>query len=293
MPELSSDDGLGAAVRSFCNFDKMRNGIAKACAKPADIGRAEYHAVTHGWLVAGLAEKIAQAHDKRWTYEALVQELILRPLGIINEVAVRIPEAQDELICNGQILETRLASIGLSGKMLPQNDSVDMFGDLSNANNSLKEMGMDPRAFNDPSLRAALLPAVNTHWTARGLATIYAALACDGALPGQGRILSSSYCRRLQDEIASIKVPGNEYWPTGFRRMKVARSANDLTEVPRGFGFPGLFNNMAYCDPAEGLSVAVLVNQFDTKGAAAKELLSTIAQVLDVSRHTTDGLGVN
>jgi len=54
---------------------------------------------------AGFAEKVAQAHDKRWTYEALVHVLILQPLGITNEVAVRAPEAGDVLICNGHILE--------------------------------------------------------------------------------------------------------------------------------------------------------------------------------------------
>merc|ERR1711975_59780 len=134
MPDLSAAGGLGAVVRDLCNFEKMRNRVAKARPKRSDIGRPEYHAVTHGWLVAGLAEKVAQAHDKRWSYEALVLELILRPLGISNDVAVRIPEAAgDPMICNGQNLESRLASIGLNSKMLQQDGAGDMLGDMSNA----------------------------------------------------------------------------------------------------------------------------------------------------------------
>jgi len=291
MPEFESGESLGAAVRNLCNFAKMRSWIAKARPNFEDVGRPEYHAVTHGWLVAGLAEKAAQAHDKRWTYEALVHELILRPLGICNDVAVRISEAGDPMICRGEILESRLASLGLNSSMLPQDDAGDMLGDMSNATKALEQMGMDPRAFNDMSLRAALLPAVNTHWTARGLASVYGALANDGAIAGQGRVLSADYCRRLQAEIASSEEPG--LWPSGFRRMAVASSANDTAAVLRGFGFPGLYNNMAYCDPVEGLSVAILVNQLDTRGTAAKQILSTIAEVLGTAPHTWDGLGVS
>jgi CubicO group peptidase (beta-lactamase class C family) len=241
--------------------------------------------------VAGLAEKVAQAHDTRWTYEALVRELILAPLGIINEVAVRVPEAEDALICNGHLLEARLASICMSSKMLPERNDGDMLGSMGDGSKSLQEMGMDPRVFNDVSIRASLVPAVNTHWTARGLGTVYAALALDGALPGQGHILSQAYCRRLQAEIAGYEAPG--LWPLGFRRMNVSLSSKDPSAVPRGFGFPGLYNCMGYCDPAEGLGVAILVNQLDTKGSAAKEVLATIARVLSVSLHTTDGLGVS
>merc|ERR1712134_97733 len=97
-----------------------------------------------------------------------------------------------------------------------QGSSGDVFDDMTNGSDSLQEMGMDPRAFNDASLRAALLPAVNTHWTARGLATMYSALSGDGSVPGQGRVLSAEYCQRLQEDIATATGPG--YWPTGFRR---------------------------------------------------------------------------
>merc|ERR1719162_2832016 len=103
---------------------------------------------------------------------------------------------------------------------------------------ALEQMGMDPRVFNDASLRASLLPSVNTHWTARGLASMYAALALDGALPGQGRVLSQAYCHRLHAEITSAPGPG--LWPSGFRRMKVATAFDNVELVSRGFGFPGL-----------------------------------------------------
>jgi len=292
MPDFSSADGAGSVVREFCNFDKMQRWIAKAKPNQAEIGHPTYHAMTHGWLVAGFAEKVAQAHDKRWTYESLVHVLILQPLGIANNVAVRIAEEGDSFICGGLVLEKRLASIGISAKMLSQDGSGDILGDMNNDSSTLQEMGMDPRAFNDASLRASLLPQVNTHWTATGLATMYAALANDGALPGQGRVLSAAYCCRLQEEIAACKEEGL-WWPSGFRRFKVASSASNPVSVPRGFGFPGLFNNMAYCDPAEGLSVAILVNQLDTQGTAAKALLGTVAQALGVAKHTGDGLGVH
>jgi CubicO group peptidase (beta-lactamase class C family) len=291
MPSFAQDKGVGSAVRELCSFRRMVAWIAKAPPKRDDIGKEEYHAITHGWLVAGLVEKIAKAHDKRWTYETLVRELVLIPLDIVSEVAVRIPECEDMAICNGQILESRLTSIGISQKLLPQDSAGDMLGDLSDGINSLKEMGMDPRFFNDRSLRSSLLPAANTHWTARGLATFYAALANSGAIPGKGRILSEAYCKTLHAEIASKK--GSSFWPCGFRCMRSATSAGSNTQVPRAFGFPGLFNNMGYCDPVEGLGIAVLVNQFDKEGLAAKKILNVVAQTLGVSGHSKDGLGVS
>merc|ERR1712232_266834 len=126
---------------------------------------------------------------------------------------------------------------------------------------------------------------------ASGKYTMDAALAVDGGLPAQGRVLSQAYCRRMQIEIASEQELG--LWPSGFRRMKVATSVEDGAQVPRGFGFPGLFNNLGYCDPEEGLGVAILVNQLDTEGTAAKDILDAISSVLHVARHSKDGLGVS
>merc|ERR1712079_907717 len=105
---------------------------------------------------------------------------------------------------------------------------------MGNSMRALEQMGMDPRVFNDASLRASLIPAVNTQWTARGLASMYGALAADGCLLGHCQILSQAYCRRLHAEISSAPGPG--LWPSGFRRMKVAASTNDARLVFRGFG---------------------------------------------------------
>jgi len=292
LPRKLAKQGAGAAIRTLCSFKDMTRWIATAKPLPDEIGRESYHAVTQGWLLGGLAEQVACQHvqNSRWRYPQLVEDLVLRPLGIQDKVFVCVPS--DGSGCANGIRDDvgpRLTSISMHPKELAEDG--DLLGDFGASNksngNGLQSLGLDPRAFNDPTVRKALLPAVNTHFTARGLATIYAALAMDGSLGNGQRVLSDNGTRALHALVASGggRTPAAT-WPGGFRRM----------QAPKGqllFGFPGLFNNMAYSDPAEGLGVAVLVNQLDYEGEATKELLLTAATTMNIAPHSMDGLGVN
>lgn len=292
MPRRLAEKGAGAAIRALCDFNKMTRWVASTQLREAEVGRESYHAITQGWLLGGLAEQVAQrfVKNKRCDYASLVTDLILRPLGIVDEVYVRIP-------CDpkgrGQISEVfmdRVASISLHPKELAQDgDLLGCIGGQNAKSGGLMSLGLDPRAFNDPAVRQGIIPSANTHFTARGLAAIYAALAAEGHLQGKGRVLSSSYVRKLQQEVASRGC--SKTWPLGFRRFCVLPS-NDKP-VPRAFGFPGLYNCMAYCDPGEDLGVALLVNQLDYDATASKDLLQTLTTALDVAPHSLDGLGVS
>lgn len=259
--------------------------------RAAEIGRESYHALTQGWLLGGLAEHVAQdfLKNNRHDYASLVKDLVLDPLGIVSEVRVCIPS--DKKGC-GQISEEymeRLASISLHPKELAADgDLLCNIGGQKGQSEGLMSLGLDPRVFNDPVVRQGTIPAVNTCFTARGLAAIYAALGADGSLEGKGRILSIPYLKKLQQEIASSRCL--KTWPLGFRRFRVMPRSGD--PVPRAFGFAGLYNNMAYCDPGENLGVALLVNHLDYDATAPKDLLRTLAAKLDVTPHSLDGLGV-
>lgn len=287
-PRFALKHGAGGLVRSLSDFKRMCRWIAKARPDPNEVGIPTYHALTQGWLVAGLAEQVARRHTVRNKYPLLVADLVLRPLGIEGEVFVQVPE--ESVNTEGSSVQERLASIALDPKLFADNDS-DIFGDIGvgfgSGKDGLGELGMDPRMFNDVSIRAALLPAANTHFTARGLAALYGALGGDGSLSHQGRVLSEEYCRNLQRTIASAD---GSPWPCGFRQFHVVPNGS-MTSTGRAFGFTGLMNSVGYCDPEDGLAVAVVVNQLGEFGEAAAELLNAVASVLGTARHTLEGLG--
>eukprot|EP00746_Dinoflagellata_sp_MGD_P149183 gnl/MRDRNA2_/MRDRNA2_81254_c0_seq1.p1 gnl/MRDRNA2_/MRDRNA2_81254_c0~~gnl/MRDRNA2_/MRDRNA2_81254_c0_seq1.p1 ORF type:complete len:989 (+),score=202.81 gnl/MRDRNA2_/MRDRNA2_81254_c0_seq1:378-2969(+) len=291
MPRRLAEKGPGAAIRALCDFNKMTQWIASAQPRSSEIGTESYHALTQGWLVGGLAEQVAQRalKNKRCDYASLVKDLILYPLGILGEVHVRIPSDGKG---SGQISEEfmdRLASISLHPKELAADgDLLGSLGGQQNKSEGLMSLGMDPRAFNDPVVRQGTIPAVNTHFSARGLATIYAALGAEGNLQGKGRVLSIPYVRKIQQEVAS--VGHQKTWPLGFRRFRVLPKGGE--PMPRAFGFAGLYNNMAYCDPGEDLAVALIVNQLDYDATASKDMLCTLSAALEVAPHSLDGLGV-
>lgn len=288
-PRFALKHGAGGLIRALGDFKRMCRWIAKARPDAKDLGVPTYHALTQGWLVAGLAEQVARKHTKRSDYKSLVADLVLRPLGIEEDVFVQIPE--ESITQEVSHVQARLASVALDPDLLAKDESNDIFTDIGGgfrSNDGIGQLGMDPRMFNDASIRAALLPAANTHFTAGALAVIYGALGGNGSLVHQGRVLSEEYCRNLQREIASYD--GRSPWPCGFRRFQVVPDG-DTASVGRAFGFVGLMNSIGYCDPEDGLSVAVVVNQLSENGDAAAELLSTVSSVLGTARHTLEGLG--
>jgi CubicO group peptidase (beta-lactamase class C family) len=117
---------------------------------------------------------------------------------------------------------------------------------------------------NTRAWRAAELPAVNGHGTARGLARVYGALACGGALEGV-QVLSPEQIERVNTEQASgldaVLKPLHSRFGLGFM---LTQPMIPFGPHPRSFGHPGAGGSIAFADPDARLGFAYTMNQMQT-----------------------------
>ena len=329
--------GPGAALRALCNFDKMVSWVASAKPKADEVGVGRYHALSHGWLLGGLLENVAKTrvysgkngngkkgtgnNTTRWRYPELVVDHLLKALRIEDQVRTSLVIDLKSGVPSND--ERRTASIALHERHFDRsNDMLGAFarmmnevkrknspdeGEREDGSNPSKDnktrptflntLGLDPRMFNDPTLRCGLLPAANTHFTALGLARIYQALLSPGEL------LSKQYLKNIHDECVAVAEENTSQkanaaaqkgtppydpprkWPLGF-------SAMTNTAGQGLMGFPGLFNDIGYCDPTNGMAVAVLVNQLDLDAQSTRELLREVGRGLGVPWHAWEKEGI-
>jgi CubicO group peptidase (beta-lactamase class C family) len=120
---------------------------------------------------------------------------------------------------------------------------------------------LEPEDVNTRAWRAAELPAVNGHGTARGLARLYGALACDGTLDGE-RVLSREQIARATREEAkgldAVLAPMHSRFGLGFM---LTQPMIPFGPNPRSFGHPGAGGSIAFADPDAQLGFAYTMNQ--------------------------------
>jgi CubicO group peptidase (beta-lactamase class C family) len=117
---------------------------------------------------------------------------------------------------------------------------------------------------NTRAWRAAEIPAVNGHGTARGLARIYGALACGGVLDGVP-VLSPEQIARANSEQAkgpdAVLRPLHSRFGLGFM---LTQPMIPFGPNPRSFGHPGFGGSIAFADPDAQLGFAYTMNQLQT-----------------------------
>jgi CubicO group peptidase (beta-lactamase class C family) len=117
---------------------------------------------------------------------------------------------------------------------------------------------------NTHAWRAAEIPAVNGHGTARGLARIYGALACGGVLEGVP-VLSSEQIARANSEQAkgvdAVLGPLHSRFGLGFM---LTQPMIPFGPNPHSFGHPGFGGSIAFADPDARLGFAYTMNQLQT-----------------------------
>lgn len=253
-------------VGNLCDFQYMVSQISQAT-NTEPCGTSRYHMLTYGWLVGGFVQAVAAKHQFDYAYPQLVSSFITEQLGIGQHVMTEIREVQK--------YQDRLASISTDANLSTSGSKQDIFSALSQSNSDSPSQvaGMDPRMFNDREIREACIPSANTHMTAFGLATIYAALAGSGAVR-ESRILSEQYVRKLHSSIE--KSPTSETtWPYGFRKYRQSGRSKAST-----FGFNGLTSSVGFADPSKNVSVAVLVNHITARPTATIAVLRDICSEL-------------
>jgi CubicO group peptidase (beta-lactamase class C family) len=216
-----------------------------------------YHALTYGWLVGELIQRVANR-----PFSELVQTEIAEPLeldGLHIGLPAKETHRRARLILSAfpswAPSERRLAHIGRPVHRALRLARLPV--DLAEMASAMVPRGMEEIDFNAEAFTAVPIPAANGTFTARSLAKLYATLANGGDWEGR-RLISRATLRRaaeVQNRGIGRVIPFPMHWRLGYHRVPTFR-----VKVPRGFGHFGFGGSGAWADPDRNLSVAMVLN---------------------------------
>lgn len=224
-----------------------------AAAKPDRLlGVPTYHALTFGWLVAGLARAITGT-----SLAELFRTEVAEPLGIDDGLHLGRPPA-DAAISYAPLAGTQLSMAGkpLGAAVLGRSHRIP--GALGAATRCLFLPGLEAILEGPhPPILDTELGAGNGVCTAPALATMYGALANDGVLAGR-RYLGGHTMKALrrietyQPDRALFYAP--MLWRLGYHSLP-------MPGAHAGFGHIGLGGSFGWAEPRLGLSVGFVHNR--------------------------------
>jgi CubicO group peptidase (beta-lactamase class C family) len=251
---LSHRAGLHDVRAIAANAEAMLDHIAmeeRLAARASEPGRERpgYHAITYGWLVAGLARSVTGQGMAQ-----LARTEVAGPLGVdglhigmpadgAGAVAEPVGSALRHFTAAARVFAPLSARAGLTRA----------------ATNALYVPGFH-RLFegSPPRVLQTEMPAVNGAFTADGLARLYGALANAGS-DGGGRLLAADTVERLgrvQTRENDIVLGLRMRWRLGYHHaFGTGRAA------PQAFGHFGYGGSGGWADPQRGLSLGFVTNK--------------------------------
>ncbi|MFC9999200.1 serine hydrolase domain-containing protein [Nocardia sp. NPDC127526] len=236
-----------------------------AAAKPDHLlGIPTYHALTFGWLLAGLARAVTG----RGMGELFRTE-IAEPLGTdgIHLGAPPVGSTTTAAI----LLGNRLAPVGTTYVSLVLGRAYGFPGAPGAAARALFLPGLDAFLEGDiPPILATELPAGNGVCTATGLATLYSPLANEGMIAGR-RFLSPCTVKAMR-RIESYRLDHALFyipmlWHMGYHSLPMPGART-------GFGHIGMGGSFGWADPGTGISVGFVHNRLGIGSIGSDQLAS-------------------
>ena len=218
-----------------------------------------YHPLTYGWLVGEVVRRVTGR-----TVGAVLAEEVCRPLGL--EFWLGLPPEREVELARLAPARFDLAGIG------PQDQAMAFVTALldteSLAFNALSNPPgqFDVESFNAPELHQAEWPAANGIGTARSLARLYGALACD-------RVLSAA----TLDEATRPLVSGLDK----VLAVDTTFGLGFSLHLPGTFGHEGAGGAVAFGDRSRRLGFAYVMNQLTASMGAdrrSRRLIDALAQ---------------
>lgn len=217
-----------------------------ALAVRAPTGRSAYHALTYGWLTAGLARAVTGKGMAQ-----LFEEEVAAPLGLTG---LRLGGDPAEV---AQPVGTAIRHAGSAARLLSP-----VWSRVAAARTPIDALLVPGfhRLFegSDPPILHTESPAVNGTFSAEALAVLYGALANDGEDAGR-RLLAAETVRELgrvqvRTTDAVLGIPMR--WRLGYHQaFGITRAAS------RGFGHYGFGGSGGWADPSLGLSLGFVTNR--------------------------------
>lgn len=237
----------------------MLNVMEKAA--PVHIpGRANgYHALTFGWLVGGLVEKVAGQ-----PLAQVLREFLSEPLQL-DGCYIGVPESELARCADLIVPEKkpRDPSRPKRPKKTPlMQQAIETGLRITGFDPDTTLQGMVPRGmahfdWNTDASRTACIPGAGGMFNARSLAKIYAALGSQGEWQGTS-LLSAARIHEMtqvQNTRRGAVIPIPMHWRLGYHRVFTTGP-----RTPHAFGHFGYGGSGAWCDPSRELAVGYVVN---------------------------------
>lgn len=321
---LSHTSGLAQSLPNDMSMPRLRDdweGIIKHFETAEPIhepgARVEYHALTFGWLVAGLMMKITGK-----TYQEILKDFV-KKAGIENECFCgTMPEELLPDVPGGRVATLTSHIIedvleGPIGKVLRRQSTTSVErGDVGDNSQDISEQStledtantlggmkrktnealnalqlpvadrdvpaylLDPNFFNHSVLRAAFVPSANGHFSARALARLYGAVANDGVINGV-RVLAKGRAAKMLEKHAEFTHKGRRAWGAGLA-LYDCMDKRGRTQSFAAAGHGGIGGSMAFCIPKHRISVAVTLNKLNAVSIASATAIGIVCKLFDV-----------
>ncbi len=228
-----------------------------------------YHALTFGWLVGEVIQRITGQPLSESVQQRLVDPLRLDGLylGSASDVLDRRAELVND--SNYPLLRGRYPQLRRAALMALAKSATTLSHTVGrvctrqapyhheDTLRSLGPSGIEAIDFNSPAIAAATIPAANALCTARSVAKVYAMLANGGAWDGLQMIDPAvlKEATTIQNDAPGRVIPIPLQWRLGYHRVFAWPY-----QVDRAFGHLGFGGSGAWCDPDRQLSVALIFN---------------------------------
>lgn len=252
---LSRLEGIAYHAQEITDHELMEQRLAAA---PVDkfYGKRAYHALTFGWLLAGLARSVT-GKDMRELFRTEIAE----PLGVDGIHLGRPPRTSSTKAASMYPFLDPIVRAPLLGRVLPPLiHAIDRIPGFEGALGTMYEPGMERILADDGTLSSALYdtqaPAANAIATAPALAKMYAALAGGGSVDGR-EFLSSETVAGLARK-TNLSIDHTVMFPMG---MHLGYMSLPMNGFRGGFGHLGLGGSMGWADPKRRISVGFTHNR--------------------------------
>jgi CubicO group peptidase (beta-lactamase class C family) len=239
----------GARKADLMDHLKMEERLAAAPVNKVLYGKGAYHALTYGWLMSGLARAVTGKGMR-----ALVRDELAEPLDTdglhLGRPPVDAPTKPSQIIIPQGTLKNALFSA-----IVPRLAALQWSGGLG----ALYFPQMVSVVQGETPFLDGEIPAANGTATARGLAKMYAALACGGRVDGK-QFLSPELTAGLIGR-PNLRLDRNILFPMAFH---LGYHAIPLGGAMPGFGHAGLGGSLGWADPSTGMSFGFVHNRLLT-----------------------------
>ncbi len=239
----------GVSNAEFMDHHLMEKRVAASPASSRLRGKPAYHALTYGWLLAGLARSVTGKGMRQ-----LIREEIAEPLGT-DGVHLGRPPA-DSATHAAQIIHPQLNIPNPIFNAIAPRAATHP---LSAGFGSFYFPGMKAAVQGNTPLLDSEIPAANGVATARALARMYGAIANGGQIDGN-QFLSPERAIGLTGR-PSLRPDHSVLMPMSFH---LGYHSMPIPGVLPGFGHVGLGGSFGWAVPSAGLAFGFVHNRLLT-----------------------------